>query len=498
MAGLFFTTGKHGEELLLKSVLLINPNRIRPPVTPVGLDYVAAALEGQGFKVELLDFAWEADPRAAVREVLAGQVFEAVGISVRNTDDCCLATKDFLLPRIKDLVGLLKSLTESPVVLGGCGFSVAPEASLLYCGADFGIAGDGEWAMPELLNAVRQGLDVFEIPGLVYRLGERAVSNRPRYHDLAGPGSPVRRPVADNTRYFREGGQVGIETKRGCDRKCIYCADPLAKGGKLRPRPKSLVVREIESFLAHGIDCFHLCDSEFNIPAEHAREVCREIAAAGLGRQVRWYTYASPGHFSAKLARLMREAGCAGINFGVDSAHPGILRILGRDFSPADIVAAVQACNQEGIACMLDLLIGGPGETPDTVKETVRLVKGLNVTAVGVSVGIRIYRGTTIEKMVEQEGFNLQNTNLRGKVEGNRECLEPVFYLSSALGSDPEAYIAGLISPDRRFFFMSPDETRNYNYNQNINLSEAIRKGCRGAYWHILRTIDNVNPDQEV
>ncbi|MEW6276821.1 MAG: radical SAM protein, partial [Bacillota bacterium] len=303
-------------------------------------------------------------------------------------------------------------------------------------------------------------------------------------------GSLKRRSVVDNRSYFHEGGQVGIETKRGCDRKCIYCADPLAKGGKLRLRPKSHVVHEMENLLAQGIDCFHLCDAEFNIPEEHAWELCREITKTGLGRHIRWYTYASPKPFSVELAQLMREAGCVGINFGVDSAHPGILRTLGRDFGPAEIVAAVQACNQAGIACMLDLLVGGPGETPETAAQTIRLVKGFAVTAVGVAVGIRIYPGTILAKMVEREGFNLQNANLRGKVEGNEEYLEPVFYLSSGLGHDPEAYVAELVGPDRRFFFMSSEETaRNYNYNQNQILIEAIRQGYRGAYWHILQTI---------
>ncbi|MBC7347627.1 MAG: hypothetical protein H5U00_09300 [Clostridia bacterium] len=66
---------------------------------------------------------------------------------------------------------------------------------------------------------------------------------------------------------------------------------------------------------------------------------------------------------------------------------------LGRDFGPEEIVAAVRASNQAGLACILDLLIGGPQETPKTVAETVRLVKRLEVTAIGVALGVRIYCG---------------------------------------------------------------------------------------------------------
>lgn len=203
----------------------------------------------------------------------------------------------------------------------------------------------------------------------MYRVGGRIAANPPAAADLGELSCLARRDLVDNRRYFAEGGQAGLETKRGCDRRCIYCADPLAKGRKLRLRPKAHIIQEITNLLAQGIDCFHLCDAEFNIPEEHAREVCRGIVRAGLGERIRWYTYASPRPFSPELALLMRRAGCAGINFGVDSAHPGVLQSLGRDFGPEEIAAAVRASNHAGLACMLDLLIGGPQETPETVAD---------------------------------------------------------------------------------------------------------------------------------
>jgi radical SAM superfamily enzyme YgiQ (UPF0313 family) len=471
-------------------ILLINPNRIQPPIAPLGLEYLAAALVDRGFAVELLDLAWEDDPLAAVKERLRQRRYGAVGISVRNTDDCSYSTQDFFLPQVKELVATVKSLTKSPVMLGGCGFSVMPEAVLSYCGADYGLAGDGEAAMAELLGALGQGRELAGIRGLVYRHGQKIIVNPLATADLARLPCLARRDLVDNRRYFAEGGQAGLETKRGCDRKCIYCADPLAKGRKPRLRPPAHIIQEITNLLARGIDCFHLCDAEFNIPEEHAREVCREIIRAGLGEKIKWYTYASPKPFSLELALLMRRAGCIGINFGVDSGHPGVLKALGRDFGPEEIVAAVRASNQAGLACMLDLLIGGPQETPETVAETVRLVKGLEVTAVGVALGVRIYRGTGLAALVEEEGFHPGNPNLKGRIEGNENCLEPVFYLSSALGPEPEALVSGLIGSDARFLLMAPAAVdQSYNYNQNLRLVEAIRRGYRGAYWHILRQI---------
>lgn len=160
-------------------VLLINPNRIQPPVAPLGLEYLAAALEDWGIAAELLDLAWENDPLAAVRERLLQGRYLAAGISVRNTDDCSYSTRDFLLPQIKELVGTLKSLTESPVVLGGCGFSIMPKAVLSYCGADYGLTGDGEATLPAFLAALKEGHELHGLNGLVYHKGERIAANPP-------------------------------------------------------------------------------------------------------------------------------------------------------------------------------------------------------------------------------------------------------------------------------------------------------------------------------
>ena len=81
-----------------------------------------------------------------------------------------------------------------------------------------------------------------------------------------------------------------------------------------------------------------------------------------------------------------------------------------------------------------------------------------------------------------------QNPNLHGAVEGNEGFFAPIFYLSATLGPDPEGYLAELVGGDERFFLTArSDADRSYNYNDNTALVNAIREGCRGAYWDILR-----------
>jgi len=299
------------------------------------------------------------------------------------------------------------------------------------------------------------------------------------------------RSAVDNYRYFIEGGMGSIETKRGCPKDCIYCVDPVGKGKRLRLRSPRSVADEIEALLEMGIDHLHLCDSEFNIPEQHARDICREMTARRLGDKLRWYTYATPAGFPRELASLMLKAGCTGINFGVDSGCDRILRSLGRDFTVEDLIRTADACRQEGIISMFDLLLGGPGETGQTLRETVETMKRISPNRVGASLGVRIFSQTRMAEMIRNQGPLNENPSLKGALSGNDNFFAPIYYVSSSLGPHASDYLAQLIDGDERFFFFGATggADKNYNYNDNTVLSDAIKDGYRGAFWDILRRI---------
>ena len=467
------------------AVLLINPNRMKPAVGPLGLDYLAEALDRQGFEPVLFDRAFVSSYRSSLLGLLKRKRPVAAGITIRNLDDCYFASQAFLLGPIRALVRWLKIQTQAPIILGGVGYSVAPLAVLRWVGADLGIRGDGEEAFPQVLRALMAGKSISRIPGVVLSDG---TVNPMACADLSTwPG--IGRRWINNARYFREGGQGNLETKRGCNQKCIYCADPVAKGNRVRRRPAEGVAEELRRLLIQGVHTFHLCDSEFNLPRAHAEAVCRAIIRQGLHRRVRWYTYAAPLPFDPELARLMARAGCAGINFGVDSASDEQLERLGREHRVSDIEATLRACRPANLAVMADLLLAGPGETRATLRQTISWMKRLRPDRVGVSFGLRIFPGTRLARMIADAGPLEANPNLHGRVHGNPELLFPIFYVARSLGRDPELYLHRLLGDDPRFFFASREvPERNYNYNDNRILVQAIKKGARGAYWDILRT----------
>jgi radical SAM superfamily enzyme YgiQ (UPF0313 family) len=471
-----------------RTILLVNPNQMKPPVAPIALDYLASALKDSGYRVDLLDLCFSTDPFVDIHRYFASNSASIVAITLRNTDDTTFATRDFFLPWIKKLAECLRECTDATIVIGGSGFSVASEAILEFCGLDLGVWGEGEYALPLLADRIAKGADHRNVPGVVYRGKKGFHRNSPKYIDLTKMPAP-RRDMVDNRRYYSEGGMGGMETKRGCPRKCIYCADPLGKGSKLRMRSPSSVADEIEALFAMGIEHIHICDSEFNYPYEHARLICREIIDRGLGSCMRWYAYCSPAPFDEELCRLFLQAGCAGINFGVDSTSDHILRTLGRDFTSDDIERTAQICHRSGLVFMYDLLLGGPGETRDSLRETIEAMKRMSPHRVGASLGVRVYPKTSLAKTVLQQGTIERDPNLHG--EKDTSFIAPVFYLSAEMGEDASQYLEGLIGGDKRFMFMSGgSSSSNYNYNANTVLVNAIRDGYRGAFWDILRRLE--------
>jgi len=277
----------------MKTVLLINPNDIRPPVAPLALEYISSCLDKSGHNVVLYDMNIHKDNLPEVLEKISPH---CVGITVRNIDDSFYATSEFFLDKIRAVVSEVKE-SGIPVIIGGVGFSIMPFETLAYTGADAGICGDGEEVFVNLISSGIRPKGIIKAPLF-------PLSNfKPE------------RGFINNLFYYRAGGMAGIETTRGCNRRCIYCADPVAKGKKVRFRHVESVIDEVKQLLKEGIAHFHFCDSEFNLSMEYTKSLCQGFIDNKLGEQISWYAYGVPDIMDRELAELLKKAGCKGINF---------------------------------------------------------------------------------------------------------------------------------------------------------------------------------------
>jgi radical SAM superfamily enzyme YgiQ (UPF0313 family) len=184
----------------------------------------------------------------------------------------------------------------------------------------------------------------------------------------------------------------------------------------------------------------------------------------------------------------MRRAGCVGIDFTGDSASPVMLKTYRQCHTAETIALAVRLCRENDITVMIDLLLGGPGETPQTAKQTIDFIKQINPDCAGAPLGVRIYPGTEMVKVMTKEGQAETNPNICRKYTGPVDLFRPTFYISHLLGERPARLIKDLVAGDKRFF--EPiDVLTDHNYNDNTELVNAIKSGARGAYWHILHKL---------
>jgi radical SAM superfamily enzyme YgiQ (UPF0313 family) len=476
---------------------LINTNTMAPAIGPIGLDYIAASVDRAGFETEILDLGLADQPAKAIREYFSVRNPELIGMSFRNADDCFWPSADWFVPGLKDIIETIREATATPIVLGGVGYSIFARPIFEYTDVEFGICGDGEAAVPLLIHQLRGTRRFSEVPGLIWRQNNTIHSNPPSWPDPISLGTA--RCYIDNRAYFERGGQCGLETKRGCNRHCIYCADPLAKGDRLRLRKPTEVADEAESLLSQAVDVLHICDSEFNVSRKHALAVCEEFNRRSLGSKIRWYTYMLPSPFDADLAEAMARAGCAGIDFTGDSACESMLRTYRHQHRREDLAAAVKRCRQNGMAVMVDLLLGGPGETPQTIRQTIDFIKKIGPDCAGATLGMRVYPNTAMETLVFDAIGKGKENSIRRKYSGPINLLRPTFYISEALGERPAQFVKDVIAGDQRFFEPAVEvdqqtsgdgDAAGYNYNRV--LTQAIQQGARGAYWDILRQLRSV------
>ena len=201
------------------------------------------------------------------------------------------------------------------------------------------------------------------------------------------------------------GPAAGVQTKRGCPFSCIYCTYPLVEGAAVRVRAASDVADEFQDLHDRfGAKTAYIVDSQFNYPADHAGSVCEELVSRRDRCKIRWSCMANPGFMEDDLALFMRAARCEMVDLSVESGCDSMLENLGKNFSTDDVRRAFKALERAGLPFDAWILLGGPGETRQTVCETLDFLESAGAANVIFSVGIRICPGTGIERVARAEG----------------------------------------------------------------------------------------------
>lgn len=388
--------------------LLISANRaILPyPVYPLGIAYLLAALRQHGHQADHLDIL-AAGSYQSLRQRLREHVYDLVGISLRNIDtvDSCDITS--LLGDITSVVTIIREETSAPIVLGGPGFSIMPEQLLSHCRADYGIIGEGEEALPQLLELL-------------------VASKAPATRLLRAPATsfPLCRPAYSpeiTPYYLAHGGMLNLQSKRGCTYNCGYCSYPTIEGRTLRHREPAALVEDMKNLERIGARYVFFTDAVFNDPQQRYLELAEALERAG--NKLPWCAFFRPQHLDRDILRLLKRSGLAAMELGTDAASDSTLAGLNKGFTFEEVVTVHQAIVAESIPCAHFLMFAGPGETPATVAEGLVNLERLRQTVVFTYLGIRILPGTAIAARALAEG----------QINGTSDLLLPRFYYSPSV-----------------------------------------------------------------
>ena len=397
------------------------------PAPPIGLSYIAKATRAAGHAVEMLDLLFSRNPDGDLRPVLRTFRPDVVGISVRNIDNLTQQRSEWHLDELSRRLSEIRRECHAKIVLGGPAINILGASALSGLDADFAMTGESEVGFPMLLSALETHGRYDHIAGLCYRDGDTIVAT-PSMR-LNGFGSSGMEEWIDWRAYERRGGTWAIQSMRGCPMSCIYCPFPSLEGRVSRRRPAEEVVDEIERVMStRRPRTFEFVDSVFNIPQEHALSICETI----IRRRLKVNLSAMgvyPSAVSEELFPLMKRAGFNSMMIAPEAGNDVMLLSLGKGFTMESVHRTARLARQSGIPCAWFFMVGGPGETRETIESTVSFAeRHLNwkdcLTI--FTTGIRILGGTELARIAMEEGELSPGTDLT----------KPVFYVSPQVNSD--------------------------------------------------------------
>ena len=359
----------------MQKITLINPPQFtRHPQPPLGLTSIAAVLERDGHCVSILDAnAMDLQPQDVIPFLTDSDI---VGLTA-------------MTPTISNAISIshhIKRTNHCPtIILGGAHATLLPAETLAAAPEiDFIVRGEGEETVVKLLHALEGNLSLDNVPGITYRKDGEVISTEreatsidmnslpfPAYH-LLSEYKYRPHPPHGLTMPF-----MAIVTSRGCPYRCAYCSKPIF-GSKFRAQSPERVVEEI-NYLKERFNIKEIAfyDDVFTLDKKRAHDIAEGIINKGI--KISWTCETRVNLVEKELLAHMKEAGCYAVAYGIESASPEILEIIHKDISPGQVEEAVRITREVGIQTIGYLMIGSPGETPETIGKTIEFAKNLRL-----------------------------------------------------------------------------------------------------------------------
>jgi radical SAM superfamily enzyme YgiQ (UPF0313 family) len=264
------------------------------------------------------------------------------------------------------------------IIIGGQGIldmRVDGDITQMVPGADVFILGDAEEAFPEVVQRIKQGRSLANMPGVISKTlagfvgGTEATSLDVNLADF-----PDFRLQRFNGRFT---DFASLEEGRGCVFRCAFCS--FHQNNTWRKKSVDRLVAEVKNAVANGYTRITFTGAEFITPKDQTAEFCRRIIAEGIKVDFASYARLDILFKNRWLADLMREAGWKSLFFGVESGDQGILKIMNKNYDITKVPDTVHYLQDTlGIKVNGSFVIGYPGETEKTIESSKQVIEAAN------------------------------------------------------------------------------------------------------------------------
>ena len=378
-------------------LLFVNPVCLDPRITdadatvvPAGLYYLAAQMLDTGFEAAILNLARAdvTDPDAVFAAAVESQQPDIIGFSVTTPTRFSAMS----LARTTR-----KMRPETVIVFGGPAPTFMADYFFGACpDLDYIVKGEGEQTCLALVRALagRDCDDVSQIPGLVFRDRDviKHTGPAPLIQDLDRLAHPSRYFVFEH-----------LAMSRGCPGACTFCGSPLFWGTRnVRFHSPDWFFEEIKLLAGKGVSHFYISDDTFTMDRDRVMTLCRKLTDADLG--ITWHAISRVDCVDPQLLAMMRRAGCIQISYGVESGSGVIKKRLGKPVPNSLAVQAFQQTAAHGMIPRAYFIYGSPGETCDTIQESIDLLMQLHPLG-AVFYMLLIFPGTRLYDQEKKNGW---------------------------------------------------------------------------------------------
>lgn len=390
----------------ISSVLLVRPpfyslfgTETKAGSIPLGICYIAAILEKNGYKVDILDcetmnivkredagkmktfykinteydhFTKIMNPKRKLWEHILEKILS------KKHDVIGFSSGTFHMSSVIYLSNMIKKERSTPIILGGCHPTVMPILSLKETKADFTVMGEGESTIIELLKYLsKKNNDIKNIKGIAYCNNGDCKINEPRerIENLDELPFPARHLL--NPKLYKKEAFGYVISSRGCPFNCSFCSSHTMWGRHTRLRSAKNMVDEIELvYNKYGTKEFRFADDLFPINIQRVKDFAKEIKNRKLDISFRCGSRVDT--INKEVLSYLKDAGCKKISFGVESGNQRILNLINKKITLEQSKKAIKMTQDAGIKAIAFFMVGHPTETLKELQDTIDLMDDLN------------------------------------------------------------------------------------------------------------------------